>query len=178
MFLLEDARGRLQSLQRDVDGALQTVEVLATEEHYAEAIKFLEGQAPSTLQALPVQTALQQLRAASENELAALQAVGRAYAALDRVDGTGTLQNPGVESSLLTRIVPAFTSRRKSVADRQLSSAIKEALVAMDAGDRKQAALALTTAQPFTEHASINLQNEWQDLLRKAKKSKMFGRTS
>jgi hypothetical protein len=178
VFLLEDARGRLQALQRDVDGALQTVEVLATEEHYAEAIKFLEAQPPHTLEALPVQTALQQLRAASENELASLQSVGRAYAALDRIDGAGTLQSPGGESSLLTRIVPVFTSRRKSAADRQLSSAIKQAQAAMEVGDRKQAAVALTTAQPFTKYASINLQNEWQDLLRKAKKSKMFGRTS
>jgi hypothetical protein len=178
VFLLEDARGRLQALQRDVDGALQTVELLAVEEHYAEAIKFLEAQPPHTLEALPVQTAMQQLRAASENELAALQAVGRSYAALDRIDGVGTLQSPGVESSLLTRIVPVFTSRRKSAADRQLSSAIKQAQAAMEVGDRKQAAVALTTAQPFTEYASINLQNEWQDLLRKAKKSKMFGRTS
>jgi hypothetical protein len=79
---------------------------------------------------------------------------------------------------LLTRIVPVFTSRRKSAADRQLSSAIKQAQAAMEVGDRKQAAVALTTAQPFTKYASINLQNEWQDLLRKAKKSKMFGRTS
>jgi hypothetical protein len=180
VFLLEDARGRLQALQHDVDGALQTVQVLATEEHYAEAIKFLEAQPPSTLEALPVQTALQQLRATSESELIALQAVGRAYAALDRTDGAGTLQNPGgnLESSLLTRIIPVFTSRRKSVADRQLSSAIEQAQAAMEAGDRKHAAAALTTAQPFTEYASINLQNEWQHLSRKAKKSKMFGRTS
>jgi tetratricopeptide (TPR) repeat protein len=178
VFLLEDARGRLQSRQRDVDGALQTVQVLATEEHYSEAIKFLEAQPPQTLEALPVQAALQQLRAATQSESAALQAVGRAYAALDRVDGTGSLQNSGGESSLLTRIVPVYTSRRKTVADRQLSSAIKQAQVAMEAGDRKHAAATLSTAQPFTEYASINLQNEWQDLLRKAKKNKMFGRTS
>ena len=81
------------------------------------------------------------------------------------------LQNPGgdAESLLLARIVPVFTSRRKSVADRQLSSAIKQAQAAMAAGDRKQAGLALTTAQPFTEYASINLQNEWQDLLKNEK---------
>ncbi|MGP0021630.1 MAG: protein kinase domain-containing protein [Candidatus Sulfotelmatobacter sp.] len=179
VFLLEDARHRLQSLQRDVDAALHTVEVLTTEEQYAEAIKFLESQAPTILEALPVQTALQQLRAAGESESAALRAVGRAYAALDRPDsGAGTLQGDNSESLLLTRIVPVFTSRRKSAADRQLSSAIAQAQAAMDAGDRKQAALALTTAQPFTEYASINLQNEWQALLRKTKKGKMFGRTS
>jgi len=179
VFLLEDARSRLQSLQRDVDVALQTVEVLTTEEHYAEAIKFLESQASTILEALPVQAALQQLRAASESESAALRAVGRAYAALDRpASGSETLQGGNSESLLLTRIVPVFTSRRKSAADRQLSSAIAQAQAAMDAGDRKQAALALTTAQPFTAYASINLQNEWQALLRKAKKGKMFGRTS
>ena len=181
LFLLEDARNRVQSLQRDVEAALQTVGVLTTEEHYAEAIRFLEAQTPSVLESGPVQHALQQLRAASESESAALRAIGRAYAGMDRTDNGGVaLQNPngGSESLLLTRIVPVFTSRRKSAADRRLSSAIERAQAAMEAGDRKQAALALTSAQPFTEYASINLQNEWQALLRKAKKGKAFGRTS
>lgn len=178
LFFLEDARNRLQAIQRDLDAALQTVEVLTTQEHYAEAVKFLESQAPSILESEQVQTALQRLRAANDSELAALQAVGRAYAALDRFDiGAGTLQNAGgnAESSLLTRIVPVFTSRRKSVADRQLSSAIAQARAAMEAGNRKQAARALSAAQIFTEYASSNLQTEWQALLKKAKKSKVFG---
>src|SRR5580693_4256784 len=46
MFLLEDARDRLQSLQRDIDTALQTVERLAIQEQFAEAVKFLESQTP------------------------------------------------------------------------------------------------------------------------------------
>jgi hypothetical protein len=179
VFLLEDARARLQSLQRDVDAALQTAEFLVSQEHYAEAVKFLESQAASVLECEPVQTSLQRLRAANESELAALRAVGKAYAALDRLDvGAGTLQPPGgSESSLLTRIVPVFSSRRKSVADRQLSAAIKQAQAAIDSGDRKQATQTLKTAQPFAEYASINWQNEWQDLLKKAKKGKIFGRT-
>jgi tetratricopeptide (TPR) repeat protein len=180
VFLLEDARARLQSLQRDVDAALQTAEFLASQEHYAEAIKFLESQAPSVLESESVQIVLKRLRSANDSELAALRAVGKAYAALDRLDaGAGTLQNPDgdAESSLLTRIVPVFTSRRKSAADRQLSAAIKQAQMAMDAGDRKQAAQMLTAAQPFAEYASINWQNEWQDLLKKAKKGRVFGRT-
>ncbi len=180
VFLLEDARARLQSLQRDVDAALQTAELLASQEHYAEAVKYLESQAGSVLESDPVQTALRRLRAASESELAALRAVGKAYAALDRLDaGAGTLQNlgSGSESALLTRIVPAFASRRKSVADRQLSMVIQQAKAAMDAGDRKQAAQTLKAAQPIAEYASITWQNEWQDLLKKAKKGKVFGRT-
>ncbi len=180
VFLLEDARSRLQSLQRDIDAALQTAELLASQEHHAEAVKFLESQATSVLESDAVQTALKRLRAAKESELAALRAVGKAYAGLDRLDaGAATLQNPAgsSESSLLTRIVPVFTSRRKSTADRHLSEAIKQAQVAMDAGDRKQASQTLKAAQSFTEYASINWQNEWQDLLKKAKKSKVFGRT-
>jgi len=177
-FLLEDARSRLQSFQRDVDAALQMVDTLTTQEHYAEAVKFLEAQAPSVLESEPVQAALKRLRAAHENELAALRAVGKAYAALDRLDiAAGTLPSPGTtsESVLLTRIVPVFTARRKSLADRQLSAAIAQAQTAMEAGDRKQATQTLKAAQSFSELASITLQNEWQALLRKAKKSKMLG---
>jgi hypothetical protein len=179
LFLLEDARSRLQLLQRDIDIALQTGEALSTQEHYAEAVKFLESQAPSVLQSEPVQAALNSWRAAKDIELAALQAVGKAYAALDRLDsGAGTLQHPSgsAESALLTRIVPVFTARRKSAADRQLSSAIAQAQASIAAGDRKQAANALRAAKPFAEYASVNLQNEWQALLKKAEKGKMFGR--
>jgi hypothetical protein len=179
LFLLEDARNRLQLIQRDIDAALQAAEILTTQEQYAEAVKFLESQAPSVLESEPVQTALERWRAAKESESAAIQAVGKAYAALDRLDtGAGTLQNPrgNSESLLLTRIAPAFTSRRRSMADRQLSSAIAQAQATLEAGDRKQAASTLKAAKPFVEFASSNLQNEWQVLLRKAEKSKMFGR--
>jgi hypothetical protein len=98
---------------------------------------------------------------------------------LDRLDtGTGTLHtaegNP--ESSLLSRIVPVFTSRRKSAADRQLSSLIQQARAAIDEGNRKQAAASLTAAKPFAVFASRNLQDEWQALLKKAERGRMFGR--
>ena len=68
-FLLEDARSRLQSFQRDVDAALQMVDTLTTQEHYAEAVKFLEAQAPSVLESEPVQTALKRLRAAQRERI-------------------------------------------------------------------------------------------------------------
>ena len=179
LFLLEDARNRLQSLQRDIDASLQMVEVLTTQEHYVEAVKFLESQPTSVLHSEPVQIALQRLREANDSELAALQAVGKAYAALDRQElAAGTLQNPGgsAESSLLARIVPIFTWRRKSVADRQLSSALEQARVAVEAGDKKQAVRALQAAKNFTEYASSNLQNEWQALSKKTQRGKVFGR--
>jgi hypothetical protein len=179
LFLLEDARNRLQLIQRDIDASLQTAEVLTTQEQYAEAVKFLESQAPSVRESEPVQMAMVRLSAARDGESAALEAVGKAYAALDRLDiGAGTLQNPGgnSESLLLTRIVPAFTSRRRSMADRQLSSAIAQARATVEAGDRKQAASTLKAARPFVEFANPNLQNEWQVLLKKVEKSKMFGR--
>ena len=86
LFLLEEARDHLQSLQTDIDATLHEVELLATQEHYLEAIKFLESQPPSVLHSEPIQTALKRLREAHDNELAALQAVGKAYAALDRPD--------------------------------------------------------------------------------------------
>jgi hypothetical protein len=179
LFLLEDARDKLQSLQREIDGSLQTVEVLTTQEQFAEAVKFLESQAPPVLHSASVQTALQRLREATATESAALQAVGKAYAALDRLEtGAGNLLAPGAneEASLLSRIVPVFASRRKSAADRQLSSVIQQAQAAIDEGNRKQAAASLNAAKPFTAYASSSLQEEWQALLKKAEKGKMFGR--
>ena len=81
-----------------------------------------------------------------------------------------------MESSLLKRIVPIYASRRKSMADRRLSSALEQARQAMHAGDKKQAARALKAAKTFAEYASSNLQNEWQALSQEAEKGKVFGR--
>jgi hypothetical protein len=64
--------------------------------------------------------------------------------------------------------VPIFVSRRKSVADRQMSSAIDRARAAFDAGDKKQAVKALDSVVAFAEFASKDLQNEWHTLSKKA----------
>lgn len=178
LFLLEEARDRMQSLQHHIDTALLEVEHLAAQEHYFEAIKSLESQSPSLLRSERVQTALKRLRAANDNELAALQAVGKAYAALDGAEiDADNFQSPGkVESSLLTRIVPIYASRRKTVADRQLCAALEQARLAMDAGDKKQAARALKAAKTFADYASSNLQNEWQSLSQESEKGRALGR--
>jgi len=176
MFLLEDARSRLQSLQRSVDAALQGAQILESQEQYPEAVRFLEAQPPTVQEAALVQKALSSLRLASDNESAALQAVGKAYAALDRPDASaGFLQNPsGAGVSLLGRIVPIFASRRKTVADRQLSSAIDQARAAIESGDRKQAARVLEAVVGFAEYASSGLHDEWQALSKKATKGRVF----
>jgi tetratricopeptide (TPR) repeat protein len=178
MFLLDEARNRLQSSQRTIDSVLEVVEAFRSHEQFAEAIRFLEAQTPPVLQAEPVQNALISLRAAGANELAALQAVGSAYAALDRTNiSGGKLPEGSGGSPLLTRLVPIFANRRKSVADRQLSMAIDRARAAVDAGDKKQAAKVLEDAVTFAEYASAGLQNDWQALGRKVGKSKMFGKS-
>ncbi|HYM75928.1 MAG TPA: protein kinase [Candidatus Dormibacteraeota bacterium] len=178
MFLLEDARARIQSSQRSIDSVLEIAEAFRHDEQFAEAAQFLEAQSPSILQAEPVQSALTSLRQASANELTALQAVGSAYAALDRPNiGSGTLPEGNAGSALLARIVPVFASRRKSVADRQLSLALDRARAAVDAGDKKRAARLLEDAVAFAEYASSGLQNDWQALGRKVGKNKMFGKS-
>jgi hypothetical protein len=179
LFLLEEARNRLQSLQHSIDLALQTVATLISQEYYAEGVRFLESQPPSIQDSPPVQAALKQLREANDNELAGLQAVGKAYAALDRSDiNVSVLENleEKGKSTLLTRIVPVFTSRRKLMADRQLSSTLEQARAAMDTGDKKQAARALKAAKVLAEYASSNLHNEWQALSREVEKGKALGR--
>ncbi len=179
VFILEDARNRMQSQQREISTALQAAEALTNQEQYAEGIRFLESQPSQVLQSEQAQTALKRLREANQSELATLRAVGAAYAALDRPElGAGALPSPAgnAEPSLLTRIVPVFASRRKSVAERQLSSAIEQARAAMDAGDKKQAAKLLKDAAAFAEYAGGNLKSEWQALNKKAEKGKLFGR--
>jgi len=179
LFLLEDARNRLQSQQREISAALQAAEAFTNQEQYAEGIRFLESQPATVLQSEPAQTVLKRLREANQSELSTLRAVGTAYAKLDRPDlGAGTLPSPGAnaESSLLARIVPVFASRRKSVAERQLALAIEQARVAMDAGDKKHAAKVLKDAAACAEYADGNLQSEWQALNKKVEKGKLFRR--
>ena len=108
------------------------------------------------------------MREASASETTALQAVGSAYAYLEYGDGGKRTLPENGKSPLLSRIVPIFASRRKSVADRQMSSAIDRARAAFDAGDKKQAAKALDSVIAFAEFASKDLQNEWQALSKKA----------
>jgi hypothetical protein len=127
------------------------------------------------LQSEPVQTALQRLRSDREEELATLQAVGRAYAALDRLEIDAGISQNG-ESALSGRIVNLFATRRKTVADRQLYSAMNRARVEAEAGNRKQALRTLKAAKSFSEYASADLRDEWLALTKNAEKGKVFGR--
>jgi eukaryotic-like serine/threonine-protein kinase len=170
MFVLEDAKTRLQSFDRMIQSALQSAEVLRTHEQYTEAVRLLESQPPSVLQHEAVQRALATMRDASASETTALQAVGIAYANLDQADTGKRSLREDAKSPLLARLVPIFASRRKLVADLQLSSAIERARAAFNAGDKKQAASALDAVIPFAEYASNDLQNEWQALSKKAGK--------
>jgi serine/threonine-protein kinase len=172
IYVLEDARARLQSFEQTIGSALQAAEALRIHEHYAEAVRLLESQPPAVLQNDAVEKALAILREASASEIGALQAVGSAYAYLDCADGDNRTLDENSKSPLLTRIVPIFVSRRKSVADRQISSAIDRARAAFDAGDKKQAAKALDAVVAFAKFASNDLQNEWHTLSKKAGKAR------
>jgi hypothetical protein len=177
-FLLDDARNRLQTLQSEITCSLQFATALESHEQYSEAVKFLEAQSADVSESESVRSALSRLRQASENEFATLRAIGTAYAALDRLEtGGGTLPETREGSSpLLARIVPAFSSRRKSIADGQLSSAIKQARSAIDAGDKKDASKHLKEVVAFLPFASGKLQEEWHALQKKAEKGKIFGK--
>jgi serine/threonine-protein kinase len=170
MFVLEDARSRLQSFDRMIQSALQSAEALRTHEQYTEAVRLLESQPPSVLQYEAVQRMLMTMREASASEISALQAVGSAYAYLDHGDAGKDSLREDAKSPLLTRLIPIFASRRKSVADHQLSSAIGHARAALDAGDKRQAASTLDAVIAFAEYASADLQKEWQTLSKKAGK--------
>lgn len=179
LFLLEDARNRVESIQREIDAALRAVDALSRQEQYEEALKFLESRPPHVLTAEAAQRAMSRLRAASEKELLALRAVGAGYAALDRMDLRGQVlsSQPG-ESSFLARVVPIFAARRTALADRQVSSAIEKARAAIEAGDKKLAVKILTSASNLTNFASSHLQNEWESLHKSAEKGGMFRKRS
>lgn len=174
-FLLDDARSRLQSLQGAVDSALSSAAALRDHELFAEAMQLLNAQPPAVLQNDIVQKALAAMREASQNELAALRSVGGAYANLENAN-TGPTVLPDGKSSILGRLVPIFASRRKSVADRQISAAIDRARAALDSGDKPQAARILDDVVSFAEYASSNLQSEWQTLSKRSGREKGLGR--
>jgi serine/threonine-protein kinase len=167
-FVLEDARIRLKSLERMVLGALESAEFLRAHEQYAEAVRWLESQPPTVLENESIQKSLARLREANAQEITALEAVGRAYAYLDRGYGNKSALEETGESPLLTRLVPIFAARRQSIADRQVSSAIEQARAAFNAGDKQQAASALDGVMALTEFASKDLESEWQALSKKA----------
>jgi eukaryotic-like serine/threonine-protein kinase len=179
---LEEARTQRDAFQRNLDTSLQTAELLTGEEQYEEAVRFLESQPAGVLHSEPIQTVLARLREACRNESHALQAVGKAYAALDglqrgdRQTSFERLEENNSEASLLARIVPVFTSRRTSVADRQLSSAAGEVRAALEAGDGKWASQLLKAAAIFQEHASADVQSRWNSLAREAGKNNILGR--
>ena len=179
--LLQDAQTQRDAFRRNIDTSLRTAEGFAREEQYDEAIRLLEAQPPAILGSEPVQIALNRMREACNHEQSALQAVGKAYAALNSFQ-KGNVQaslhpdESGSNPSLLTRIVPIFTSRRQFIADRQLSSAAEQVRLALDAGDGKQASEMVKQAAIFREHASADVQSEWNNLAKKAGKNKIFRR--
>jgi eukaryotic-like serine/threonine-protein kinase len=179
--LLEQARSQRDAFQSGIDASLQTVEGLTREEQFAEAVTFIESQPATTLHSEAVQTALKRLREACNNESQALQAVGKAYAALDGLqlensEAFRRLDEPNAEATLLARIGPIFVSRRKSIADRQLSAAAQQVRAALDAGDRKRASELLQEAAIYCTHASTDSQSEWDALAKQAGKNKILGR--
>jgi eukaryotic-like serine/threonine-protein kinase len=179
---LEEARTQRDAFQRNLDTSLQTAELLTREEQYEEAVRFLESQPAAVLHSEPIQIVLARLRQACRNELHALEAVGKAYAALDGLQ-MGDSQRPfdgldenNREASLLARIMPIFTYRRTSVADRELSSASGELRAALEAGHGKRASQLLKAAAIFQDHASADVQSGWNSLAREAGKHKILGR--
>jgi len=167
IFVLEDAKARLQSFERGIASALQTADVVRTHEQYAEAVRFLESQPPSVLQNETVQKVLTALREDSAQEITTLHAVGSAYAYLDHGDSSKGILQEDAKSALLTRLVPIFARRRKSVADCQVSSAIEQARAAFNAGNKRQAASTLDSVAAIAEFASQDLRSEWQTLSKK-----------
>jgi eukaryotic-like serine/threonine-protein kinase len=175
LFLLEDARNRVESMQRDLDAVLRSVDALSQQEQYAEAMRFLESQPQHVTTTEAAQRSMSRLQGAYENELAALRRIGAAYAALDRMDPrSGVLVSRPEESSFLTRLVPVFASRRKLLADRQLSSSLEKARAAIESGDKKLAGKFLSEAATFAEFASSHLQSEWQTLNKRSEKGGIF----
>jgi len=172
IYLLDDARSRLQSFQRNVDSALQTVEGLRSHELYTEALRLLENLPPAVQQIGSIQKALAAMRESSADELAALRAIGGAYASLEGTANRSPVLPENSGSSLLGRVIPFFSSRRKSSADRQTSSAIDRARTAIDSGDKKQAGKILDQVINLARYASGDLQTEWQTLNKKAGRGK------
>ncbi len=175
IFLLDEARARLQSFQHTVDSTLEAARALRDREQYDEAVRLLEAQPPALTQIAAIQKSLAELRHASAQELSAIRNIGSAYASLEG-NGRSAVLKDNAGSSLLDRIVPIFASRRRTISDRQVSSAIDRARSAIDSGDKKLATKILDDAVAFAEHANDDLQTEWQTLSKKAGRGKGPGK--
>ncbi len=180
--LLDKARSQGQAVRQKIEAVIGAAQELISLELYEEAATFLESQPDSVLEDPVVQEGIRRVRAAWESEAAMLQLVGTAYGALDNLDISGgwAALEAGLrshpESLLLKRARETFGSRMKATADRALSLALTQARAALAAGDSRSAVDLMNSASGIANHASLELQEERQQLLKEAQRGRIFSR--
>lgn len=172
--MLEKAQALQHGLQRKVAALSAEAAAFIREEQFDEGVALLKSQPDSVLQCPEAKEALRNLRAARDRDRREMQAVGMAYAALDRPDvaaGWSALQavlHAHPDSLFLSQMSRALETRRRSLADRVLTSASERARRALSAGDLDTAQEALSTGATLVEYASPEIKSEWQRMGRDA----------
>jgi eukaryotic-like serine/threonine-protein kinase len=180
--LLEKARAQQQHVHRKADAISTALAGFIQEEQFDEGVAFLESQPEDVLQVPAVKEALKALRSARDRERRELQAIGVAYAALDRADvstGWSALQGgmqAHSDSSFLGCILQAFEARRRALANRALNSATERAQVALSVGHTHSAQQALEAVAMLAEYASLEVQSEWRRLGKEISRSDILSR--
>jgi tetratricopeptide (TPR) repeat protein len=178
--LLEKARNQREALQRKIDATLEAVRQFTGSGQYETGVSFLELQPALILKSDRIQTALTETRELCNRDQAALQAIAKAYAALDSNDiapgwhGLQTALHANAESPLLKQAVQRFESRQTPIANQVLSSAIERAQAALADRNPKLADELLRAASPVVQYASLELRGDWQCLSKKAARAKML----
>lgn len=179
--LLEKARAQQQVVQRKADAISAALAGFLREEQFDEGVLFFKAQPEEVLQLPVAKDALKTLRTARDQHRRELQAIGTAYAVLDRRDtaGSSTLKaglQARSDSPFLNGMLQAFEGRRRTTANRVLKAASKRAQDALTGGDAQAAQQALEGAAMFAEYANPEVQSEWRRLGKDVQKSGLLSR--
>jgi len=180
--LLEKARAQKQDLQQRVEAISNGLAQFVREEQFDEGVAFLKSQPEAVLRHAAAQEALKALRSLRDQNRRELQAIGTAYAGLDKREmttGWTSLQacwQAHPDSDFLKRMVQTFDGRRKEQANRMLDAAMEQARNALAVGDAAAAQETLDGAAFLMESASPELQSRWQTLAKEVARSKILSR--
>lgn len=175
--LLEKVGSQRQASQKKSDALTSALAGFLRDEQLEEGVAFFKSQPPVVLQQPVAAEALKTLRAAREGNRKALQAIGAAYAALDRgqLSATeGVLRDCLPSHSDLnfrSRFLKTYEDRRSAIANRLVDAAAQRAQDALAAGDAQSAQQLLDGTAIIVEYAHPEIQSKWHRLSKEASRS-------
>ncbi len=165
---LEEATQKQRALEEQVDRLLAEVQRLCAMELFDAAIGLIRAESAGVRQAKRVQAALTSCSASLQAEATKLDAIGRAYAALDGPDSAVAFQRMArVETE--TPVPPGAADieqrlggRVRLIADQQVMQSIEAAKQALGADDPALADSLLQNASTWQGCSTPAVQSDWK----------------